>query len=556
LTGAAGLVISLSLCANSTAQSYGLRESIPFSYPGFTANAVPAVRGSAGDWNGDGTPDIAIHYSGFIAAMVPGRLRVYSGFDFSIVQEWVGNTLLPLYFAEENPGAGMGGADLDLDGQVDLLIGTPEGFLGSSAFVGTVTAASGGTSFPLYTVWGEQPWDGFGGSVTVVGDTSGNGVADYLVYAEGADGPSALNVGALYLIEGADGSLRYEFLAPFACAYCGATADDFGDLDADGVGDFAIPMPGWNGATGKVTIYSGLTVPTVVREHFGTQPGWSYGAGAVRALGDADADGVGDYVISANTWGGPTPVTAPGQAWLYSGASGTQLTTYIGPPGTLRLGTHGDVLDDVDGDGVNELALSSSTPGTTNGYPSSGNVLVFSGLSGAVLQVIDNPPIGSTNIGNYQGFGAWLSSIGDIDEDGHADFAVGRNPGPAFVFTRDIVSVAPNPVPLGSTATFSFDVPAQPAAPYHLLLSFSAATGIPILTRVFPLDLDPFFVLSLLNPSLGGLLDSTGAAVVAISVPADPGLSGLQLQFAGVTLSPSSPFGVRTIGNAKTVSIQ
>jgi hypothetical protein len=80
--------------------------------------------------------------------------------------------------------------------------------------------------------------------------------------------------------------------------------------------------------------------------------------------------------------------------------------------------------------------------------------------------------------------------------------------------------------------------------------------GIPTGTWTFPLDADVVLLATLQNGALGRILGGTGAATVAIAVSADPVLSGLSLRFAGITLSPAWPFGVRTIGTAGTVQIQ
>ncbi len=537
----------------SVGQSFSLAKEITFSYPGAPILAMPVSHGGAGDWSGDGVPDFAVRYGSYLST--PGVLRIHSGFDFGLVQEWTGTLQYylppgpPIGSVPENPGAGLAFADVDGDGQEEALIGTPTTFLGSQYFVGKVDAVSPASGVTLYTVWGQGAYQYFGADVIDVGDTSGNGVPDYLVYAGFSE--------SFFLIEGADGSVRGSLSPTYVCEFCGVGRAGVGDVDGDGLADFAIARSSWNMGTGKVTVYSGLSVTGVIREHVGTQPSWSYGNGVVLNLGDADADLVPDYVVGALSWGGGGPGAAPGQAWLYSGATGAQITTYVGPPGTTGLGSYGDTLGDIDGDGVNDLALSASTAVPGLGYTNVGQVLAFSGLSGGVLQVIQNPATGCAPGGFCGPFGAWLSNAGDIDGDGRADFTCGRGqPSPLFIFTHDIVTLAPNPVPIGSTALFTFSLPAQPGSPFHLLLATSADTGIPIGTRTFPLDLGPLLLDSLLNPSFGGVLDASGYGTVSVPVPLNPALSGLSLEFAGVTLSPTAPFGVRTIGTAKSVTIQ
>jgi hypothetical protein len=533
VVGAAGLT------APARGQSYTLAQEFAYVFPGWTNPAEALPRGKAGDWNGDGSTDFAILQRGPNSG-APSRFRIHSGFDYSLIAEWVGAMLPGVPSVAEQPGMGAGFADVTGDGALDLLLGTRETpFMGMTA-VGRVVAFENPTAQTLYTVWGEGQADNFGQSVTVVGDTSGNGVVDYLVLAPTA-GPGLSNAGVVYLIEGSDGSVRYSFLATNPTEF-NASRSALGDLDGDGLADFALGHSGSSAPSGvgTVTLHSGFSATTVIRQHVGATA--AYGSAALFSVGDTDGDGLGEYLISDELW--PTGLQfAPGAAWMYSGATGALVTTLQPPPTALSLGGGGARLDDLDQDGASEVVLSA--------WSGFSQLIVFSSLTGTVLQAIPNP-------WNYYGpsyFGRPLEAIGDIDGEGHVDFAAAGGNGPALVYTYDLVTVTPSTVPIGGTATFQFSAVAQPGVPYHLCLSASATAGIPLGTRVFPLDLDPILLMTLENPYLGGTLDATGSATVQIPVPPQPALAG-SYRFAGFTLSPAAPFGVRTIGTAGWISVQ
>jgi hypothetical protein len=550
------LLIALLLASGppptATGQSYSLAESIFFFQPGYLFPWTAEFRGSTEDWDNDGILDFAVFYPGGLASQF-SRLRIHSGFDYSILEDWVGS-VPPTGIGSDQFGMGADFADMDLDGHPDAVISTPGAYLGPLSQVGRVDVVSSVTGTSIYSVWGEALGDAFGYRLSGVGDTSGDGTPDFVVFAPGADGPGGTpNVGALYLIEGADGSVRYKYYGLFE------RLSGLGDLDGDGLADFAASRPLVDpNLVGRVTVYSGYSPPSIIREHIGTQAGGGLGTGALFSLDDSDGDLVPDYVISAWTWGGGTPLS-PGQAWLHSGATGLLIQTYGGPLTSAGFGNWGDRLDDLDGDGVDDLVLQAATgplPSPLPGWPGAGQLVVLSALTANILQVIDHPfgSLGSPSTGYPTGFGYRVQTSGDIDGDGRLDFCAGQ--APLFVYTHDIVTVTPNPVPLGTTATFDFSLPAQPGALFHLLFSPSAITGIPLGTRTFPLDFHPLLVSSLENPAFGGFLDPSGAASIAIPVPMDPSLSGLTLKFAGVSFSPTAPYFVKTIGSAMTVTVQ
>jgi len=143
----------------------------------------------------------------------------------------------------------------------------------------------------------------------------------------------------------------------------------------------------------------------IIREWVGEKANDQFGWIA-RSLGDVDGDGVTDFVTSAPTHnaGGEQA----GRVYVYSTRTGKLLWSVDGSPGD-QLGTGLESAGDVDGDGTQDVIASATGSDTT---------YVYSGKDGHVLLTLHGEVKGD-NFGNH------VSSVGDIDHDGHADVIVG-----------------------------------------------------------------------------------------------------------------------------------
>jgi hypothetical protein len=133
----------------------------------------------------------------------------------------------------------------------------------------------------------------------------------------------------------------------------------------------------------------------------GDQFGW-----IARDMGDVDHDGANDFVTSAPTKyvGGANA----GRVSVYSSRTGKLLWSADGKPGE-QLGTGVESAGDVDGDGIQDVIA---------GAPYSGKAYVYSGRDGHTLFTLRAE-------NDSDAFGQHVSSAGDVDHDGHADFLVG-----------------------------------------------------------------------------------------------------------------------------------
>ena len=300
---------------------------------------------------------------------------------------------LPGDFAGEDLGAV---GDLDGDGRDELLLGAPGSIPGIQPGAGrpgvgylfhgrrerrqgTIVLEPGclGTRTCDATFTGVHASDffGFGLPNTPIGDTDGDGRDDLLIGSAGYGGYS----GAAYLYYGerftgeiAAGAADAVFVGPPAGLATRAMTGA-GDLDGDGLGDFAIAAPGGllsaRPTPGWVYVYygdrarrAGGSLMSEADAVLVGEPGARAGNG-IAGGGDVDGDGLGDLLVGEpglNAQGQRTPARAhlihgsrerlagtsrlgsvPGQAVL------------AGDPAGDELG-YSTALGDLDGDGFAE----------------------------------------------------------------------------------------------------------------------------------------------------------------------------------------------------------
>jgi hypothetical protein len=219
---------------------------------------------------------------------------------------------------------------------------------------------------------------------------------------------------------------------PAPGAQFGFAVTAIGDVDADGVADFAAGAPG----SDRVDVYSGATrtrIRSIVDPE--NHPPNAFGF-SLADVGDVNGDGVTDLAVGA--WGVdqylPIPCIQPpcaaapeqGRAFVFSGATGALIREFS--PGGVEFLAFGYALaglGDVNGDGVPDIAV--GAPTRTNQY---GQVYAFSGADGSVLWLAREQKQALAS------FGSSLTSVADHDADGRRDVIVGAwttdiDPGPS-----------------------------------------------------------------------------------------------------------------------------
>ena len=215
--------------------------------------------------------------------------------------------------------------------------------------------------------------DHLGYAIAGVGDVNGDDTLDFIVGAPGADPNGIDQTGAAYLYSGADASLLDEF----------------------------------HGTAGRDS-----------DEIFGDILGF-----ALTGLGDINGDGVPDFIVAAPL-ANPEERIDAGSIFVYSGFNDSLLYRIDGLAGRGPGEFFGDALgfsvaglEDLDGDNITDFIVGAPYA-NRDGTIDAGSIYIYSGANAQLLSQIDG-----LSAGDYFGFS--VSSAGDVDEDGKADFIVG-----------------------------------------------------------------------------------------------------------------------------------
>ncbi|MEQ1891335.1 MAG: hypothetical protein ABL998_02235 [Planctomycetota bacterium] len=331
-----------------------------------------------------------------------------------------------LFDVSGTPGTGFGTSldtlgDLDGDGFGEFLIGAPVEPNGTLTGAGLVTVYSGADAHVLFTVRGTRQGEHVGSSASAAGDVDADGVPDFAVGADGARPSNFRQAGRVQVFSGRDGSVLHTWSGERVADFFGMTVDELGDLDHDGHDDVLVGASGRlapNGDwVGALLVYSGRDGSVLVRA-YGDRVGGLLGEQGTSALGDVNGDGRADFL---GTQIGNQMVTR-----VFSGLDGRELhrLTFVIPSGWFRVDAHLDA--NLDGAGDYLLGL-------TGGAGQLGEAQLFSGRDGSQLGRFVGERI---NVG----LGGCVRGAGDLDGDGYGDFVVGVGfaDGPAGVRTGEL----------------------------------------------------------------------------------------------------------------------
>ncbi|RMH29689.1 MAG: hypothetical protein D6693_01590, partial [Planctomycetota bacterium] len=246
----------------------------------------------------------------------------------------------------------------------------------------------------IHEIRSEAAGDQFGWIGQAIGDVDGDGVTDFAVSApfKEIDGPRA---GRVYCYSGKTGEELWRRNG-MAGSLLGIELTAAGDVNADGVGDV------FAGAVGLATavVFSGADGSMVFRRS--SNDGGLY-ARSGAGVGDVNGDGHGDVLVGA-----PQHDSGRGAAFLYSGADGALLHTFTGEEeGDLFANAVAGRTDD---------RHSLIAIGATNGGPGDrGRVYVYDGRSYELRFTFDADETG-VQLGRM-----FISIVGDVDADGTPD---------------------------------------------------------------------------------------------------------------------------------------
>ncbi len=266
-----------------------------------------------------------------------------------------------------------------------VVVGAPPDPASEDGTVGEVTVFSDETYKTLFKVSSFYPNDDFGFAVDAGYDLNGDGWSDILVGAPGTTINSARWAGYIYVVSGLDGSKLLEIQNTEPEAQFGWSVNWAGDLDGDHVPDILVgapsASPGGKINAGSVFVYDGASGKLIYRLD-GQNAGDAFGY-ALKNIGDVDGDGVPDFAVGA-PFASPGGLYQAGVVYAFSGATGALIYTIDGGEENAGLGFSLDVVSDINGDGFPEILVGApgSSPG---GRKDAGSVYIFSGADGRKL---------------------------------------------------------------------------------------------------------------------------------------------------------------------------
>ncbi len=367
--------------------------------------------------------------------------------------------------------------DFNGDGLIDLLLGAPGGdgpddrrtdageayiLFGRPDLPPTFDVD--GVPGPDVIVYGRDRGDRLGSGVAA-GDVNGDGIADVILGAPGADGPANIrdNVGeVVVLLGGFDllGTIDLKRDAPAFTVYNNRQRSEFGtallalDLNGDGIDDLVMADPAAQGRRGAVYVVYGSPdlderrrVDVAKRAQIdviveGADRGDELGRSLAR--GDVNADGLMDLIVGAPGADGPGDARRDaGEAYVILGrfdlpheidlgTIAADVTVYGANPQD-KLGT-AVASGDVSGDGLDDLIVGApggSGPNDVRG--SAGEVLVYVGRAEwpSVLdtrQEAGRPERLIFGARPLEQAGSAVA-VADLDFDGLADVIIGAKGG-------------------------------------------------------------------------------------------------------------------------------
>jgi len=292
--------------------------------------------------------------------------------------------------------------DVNNDSYDDLIVGAPWGKY--------TRVISGHNGKAIYEITG---YSQTGRGVSDTGDINNDGYDDFAISGVFDDPEGA---GGARVFSGLDGSVLYTF--PSQAAAYDNPISGAGDVNNDGYNDVIIGSALENYAqytnAGYARVYSGKDGSLLYSYKGGKTR--DYAGFSVSEAGDINKDNYDDFIITMSIK--DSVGQGNGLVIAYSGQDGSEiykLNLYGSITSTKNFGNVIDSLGDVNNDSYPDLIIGAKQ-NFANGTQS-GSAWIISGENGQVLYTYH----GNT----YERFGSSVSKVGDLNQDGYAEFAIG-----------------------------------------------------------------------------------------------------------------------------------
>ncbi len=294
------------------------------------------------------------------------------------------------------------------DGKPDFVVGAPSAVVGGVA-TGAAYVRSGVDGSLIYSVTGDTK--GFGSAVARIGDVDGDGIPDFAVGSPFAANSLGKVHGAVWAFSGKNGAPLWTTYGPKV--NFGTMVAGIGDVNSDGKPDVLASALADDPTSSRISLLSGVDGKVVWTLLVANTRGFGV-AGC--SVGDLNGDGyddvlVGDY-LATNAAGD----VEAGVARIYSGFDKSVLRTYNGEDTSDEFGFTLAVIGDVDGDGKPDHLIGAARAPSTGG--TLGAAYVFSGASGTLIRKLQDP-----TLNGY--YATRVADAGDVNGDGERDLLIG-----------------------------------------------------------------------------------------------------------------------------------
>ncbi len=325
--------------------------------------------------------------------------------------------------------------------------------------------------------------DNFGYSIANIGDLNGYGVFDIAVGATGDDGTSSnQNSGAIHVMfMNSDGTVSrtIEINSTSTTGLNLVGADNFGysianigDLNGDGISDIAVGAAGDRnyGAIHVLFMNSNGTVSRSLELGRNTNnldlfEQSTFGS-SIANIGDLNGDGVSDIAVGATGFNNADSTTSGAIHIIFMNSNGTvsnsiRITnnTINGPVWSSldNFGTSIANIGDLNGDGITDIAVGAYFDDTGGSNRGTIHVLLMNsnGTVSRTIEINSNSTNGP-NLADGDAFGASIANIGDLNNDGISDIAVGAVSDNSIhvIFLNSLDKTPPTITSITSDATF------------------------------------------------------------------------------------------------------
>jgi FG-GAP repeat len=301
----------------------------------------------------DGVPDLAVGAPGYGGALSNGAVRILSGATMQAIGIIVGPVT----------GARIGERltvldDQTGDGRREIATGARSMSIGPITNAGAVIIYDPATGTVIRQFNGQSISEGFGTDIGTVRDFSGDGRAELLAGAPGADPLGINGAGAIHVFDPVTGATLRTFFGLAANDGLGATCAGLDDLDFDGVADVlgGAPAATVNGAALAGSVFAFSTANGQILARFDGAAASDQLGRTIAGLDDVDADYVADFAIGSSN-SKVNGSLAGGRVTIINGRWLIPLLRFDGPKVNAEFGGFIGPLGDLNQDGRNDYAI-------------------------------------------------------------------------------------------------------------------------------------------------------------------------------------------------------